>query len=133
MAKEEHGAAPLLHDGEQEGPVRHEIHRQDGARAEANGHGSGSGSYGALLVHLDGSLMVHSIDGIPASAGEHAGEVAAFKSPGDTQPSHLLARLELVRELELGDHEPPCRNLARRRVPPDEPRRRDGPVVVWEE
>ena len=33
MAEEEHGAAPLLNDGEQEGPVRHEIHRRDGAPA----------------------------------------------------------------------------------------------------
>lgn len=110
------------HDGEQERPVRHEIHRRlCHARTLMDAHGRGCGSHGSQLVHLNGGLVVHSADKEPISAGNHAGEVAASEGSGDSQLLHVLRRLELERELELWDHEPPHRDLVRRRVLPDKP------------
>lgn len=59
-----------------------------------------------------------------SGGGEPAAEVSG--GGGDhPELSYLPRRLEL----ELRDHEPPDRNLVRRRVPPDKVRRRDGLVV----
>ncbi|TVU22586.1 hypothetical protein EJB05_32296 [Eragrostis curvula] len=130
MSDEHHGPGSLLHDGEQERPVHHEIHRQSRCPCTLlHDHGRGRCSHGAELIDLYGGLVVHSFDEEPVSTGHHPGEVSALKGSSDTKLLHVLGRLELERELELRDHEPPDRNLAHRRVLPNEPGRRDDLVV----
>ena len=65
----------------------------------------------------------------PSPAAHHAREVAEFESPGDSKLAHVVRRLGLEGEHELGDHEPP-RNLGRRRVAP-EVLMNSGDTTTW--
>ena len=69
MTQEQRCARPLLNHGKQEGPIRHKIDKMRWLawkRATNHVYGRGSSGHGALLVHLDGGLMVHPTDGEPS-------------------------------------------------------------------